>query len=268
MLAQLSPLSRVKRTNKAACFGLEAIMAIWMSNKLPGMSYKEGRCFNDAICGYWGCRDIYKNLTYVSFEKVQGDFLPIMVHPDIRHIKQTYGHNGLFSSSMIVKTPFLSHVRLKKVFLKAFKSYQDEEVLELLFQQAEERGGEEISYKLRKEVDLKNASPGVFVSKNGKFREQGGVLGVDYSSHPSITSAIREKVINNNWGSRPNQRKVTLQLVRENMDERGECFIPWSRGGLIPGKKGNGTLVKFDGYMHARAGRDDAVGCVYPSEEI
>jgi hypothetical protein len=42
---------------------------------------------------------------------------------------------------MIVKTPFFPHPRVKKVFLKAFASYDDEEVLELLFQHAEERGG-------------------------------------------------------------------------------------------------------------------------------
>ncbi len=42
-------------------------------------------------------------------------------------------------------------------------------------------GGEDISHKLRKEVDLKNASAGVIVSKNGKLAEQGGgVLGVDF----------------------------------------------------------------------------------------
>jgi hypothetical protein len=49
---------------------------------------------------------------------------------------------------MIVNTPFIPHVRVKTVFLKAFKLYKDEEVLKLLFQQAEERGGEDISHKL------------------------------------------------------------------------------------------------------------------------
>jgi hypothetical protein len=84
-------------------------------------------------------------LTYVSFEKVEGDFLPIMVHPDFCHIKHTYGSNGSsFTSSMIVNTPFLPHIRVNK--------------------EAEERGGEDISHKLRKEVDLKHASPGVIVS--------------------------------------------------------------------------------------------------------
>jgi hypothetical protein len=42
---------------------------------------------------------------------------------------------------MIVNTPFILHNRVKKVFLKAFSSYDDREVLELLSQQAEERGG-------------------------------------------------------------------------------------------------------------------------------
>jgi len=271
MLARLSPVPCERGTNKAACFGLEAIMAIWMSNKLPGMSYKEGHCFNDASCGcrFWGDCGINENLTYVSFEKVDGDFLPIMVHPNFQHIESTYGDNGsLFTSSMIVKNPFFPHVRVKTVFLKAFKSYEDEKVLDLLFQQAEERGGEDISFKLRKEVDLMNASPGVFVTSNGKFAEQGGVLGVDYFSRPSIRSAIRDKLINVNWGKRPNKRTITERIVRENM-VNGECFIPWSRGEWIDRKMEFGTLIKFSGYMYnMHIGHGDAVGCAYPLEEI
>jgi hypothetical protein len=169
-----------------------------------------------------------------------------------------------FSSSMIIKTPFLPHPRVKKVFLKAFQSYKDENELNLLFQQAEERGGDDISFNLRKEVDLLNASPGVFVSNNGKFAEQGGVLGVDYSSHSSIRSATRDKFINYNWGKKPNQKSITEKIIRENVNERGECFIPWSRGGLIAGYEKRGTLVKFNGYMYACANGGDAR--VYPSE--
>ena len=115
MLAKLSPV-RNKETNKAACLGLEAIIAILMSNKFPGMCIEEGRCFNDAFCGcrFWKCDGINENLTYVSFEKVEGDFLPIMVHPDFHHIKRTYGVDDYsFSSSMIVKTPFSRMVELR-----------------------------------------------------------------------------------------------------------------------------------------------------------
>jgi len=54
-----------------------------------------------------------------------------MVHPDLGHVGKTYGYNGSsFTSSMIVNTPFIPHVRVKTVFLEAFKSYEDEEVLE------------------------------------------------------------------------------------------------------------------------------------------
>jgi hypothetical protein len=272
LLARLSPVSRNKRTNKAACLGLEATLAILMCNKLPGMSYEEGRCFNDAHCGcrFWGNVNVCgrESLTYVSYEKVDGEFLPLMVHPSFTHIKITYGHNRIsFSSSMIIKTPFLQHTRVKNVFLKAFKSYEDEEELDLLFQQAEERGGEDISHKLRKEVDLMNASRGVFVSSNGKFAENGGVLGVDYFSCPSIRSAVRDKRINCNFGRRPNQRTVTEQIIRENMDDHGECFIPWTRGGVVAGRMQKGIIIKFNGYMYARTG-GDRVGCVYPSEEV
>jgi hypothetical protein len=266
MLARLSPV-RNTGTNKAACFGLEAIMAILMSHKLPGMTYEEGRCFNDAHCGcrFWGNDGFKESFSYVSYEKVDGKFLLICVHPDLRHVKKTYGRMGTsFSSSMIIKTPFLPHPRVKKVFLKAFQSYKDENELNLLFQQAEERGGDDISFNLRKEVDLLNASPGVFVSNNGKFAEQGGVLGVDYSSHSSIRSATRDKFINYNWGKKPNQKSITEKIIRENVNERGECFIPWSRGGLIAGYEKRGTLVKFNGYMYACANGGDAR--VYPSE--
>ena len=129
MLAKLSPVCS-KGTNKAACLGLEAIMAILMSKKLPGMSHEEGRCFNDAHCGYrfWGKGQIGKeSLMYVSFEKVDGDFLPIIVHPNFHHIQTTYGtNNDSFTSSMVEKNPFHLHKRVKKVFLKAFQSDKDE----------------------------------------------------------------------------------------------------------------------------------------------
>ena len=154
MLARLSPVLCRKGTNKAACLGLEAIMAILKSKKLPGMSFEEGHCYNDAYC-YCGCRCwgkgavVKESLTYLSFEKVDGDFLPIMLHPDLLHVRNIHGNNDTsFTSSMIVNTPFIPHVRVKTVFLKAFKLYKDEEVLKLLFQQAEERGGEDISHKL------------------------------------------------------------------------------------------------------------------------
>ena len=265
LLARLSPV-RNNGTNKAACFCLEAIMAILMSEKLPGMRYEEGRCFNDAHCGcrFWGENAVKESLTYVSYEKVDGKFLPINFHPDIDHVRNTYGRtNASFTSSMIVKTPFHAHNRVKKVFLKAFQSYKDEEVLDLLFQQAEERGGEDIAYKLRKEVDLMWSSRGVFVSSNGKFAENGGVLGVDYFSCPSIRSAIRDKRINCNIGKKPNQRALSEQFIRENMDDHGECFISWTRGGLIAGKTNRGTLIKFNGYMYAHK-----TAHAYPSEEI
>ena len=51
MLARLSPVLCGKGTKKAVCLGLEAIMAILKSKKLPGMSYEEGHCYNDAYCG-------------------------------------------------------------------------------------------------------------------------------------------------------------------------------------------------------------------------
>ena len=46
---------------------------------------------------------------------------------------------------MIVNTPFFPHNRVKKIFIKAFKLHEAEEEIELLFQQAEERGGGGIS---------------------------------------------------------------------------------------------------------------------------
>jgi hypothetical protein len=113
---------------------------------------------------------------------------------------------------------------------------------------------------------LLNASPGVFVSNNGKFAEQGRVLGVDYFSSSSIRSAKRDKLINGNWGKKPNQRSITEKIIRENMNNRGECFIPWSRGGWIAGYEKTGTLIKFNGYMYACANGGDAR--VYPSEEL
>jgi hypothetical protein len=38
------------------------------------------------------------------------------------------------------------------------------------------------------------------------------------------------------------------------MNNRGECFIPWSRGGWIAGYEKTGTLIKFSGYVHTCKG--------------
>jgi hypothetical protein len=240
-----------------------------MSEKLPGMRYEEGRCFNDAHCGcrYWGKEAVQESKTYVSFEKVGGEFLPIIVHPNFHHIRTTYGNCSSFTSSMVEKTPFLPHSRVEKVFLKAFKSHEDEKVLDLLFQHAERRGGEDIAFNLRKEVDLMLASPGVFVTNNGKFAEKGGVLGVDYFSRSSLRLARIDKLINGNWGKKPNQKSITEKIIRENMNDHGECFIPWTRGGLIAGRMEKGILIKFDGYMYSRTG-NGGKQIVYPSEAI
>jgi hypothetical protein len=37
-----------------------------------------------------------------------------------------------------------------------------------------------------------------------------------------------DKLINVHWGSRPNQRNISEQIIRENMDNRSECFVPYS----------------------------------------
>jgi hypothetical protein len=83
MLAWLSPVPRRKGTNKAASLGLEAIMVILMSNKLPGMSYKEGHCYNDAYCGcrFWGKGGTNEYLTYASFEKKMENFFQLWFIP-------------------------------------------------------------------------------------------------------------------------------------------------------------------------------------------
>ncbi len=51
------------------------------------------------------------------------------------------------------------------------------------------------------------------------------------------------------------------------MNNRGECFFPWSRGGWIAGYEVTGTLIKFSGYVNTRGGTSK-VGATYPSEEI
>ena len=101
-------------------------------------------------------------------------------------------------------------------------------------------------------MDLKNASPGVFFSKNGKFAEQGGVLDIDFFNCTSIAISIKDKLITCNWGKKPNQKGITHKIIRENMNNRGECFIPWSRGGCIAGNEETGTLINsVDTSMHA-----------------
>ena len=45
---------------------------------------------------------------------------------------------------------------------------------------------------------------------------------------PSLNSANMDKLINVHWGSRPNQRTISERIIRENMDNGGECFVPYS----------------------------------------
>ena len=95
---------------------------------------------------------------------------------------------------------------------------------------------------------MKHASPGGFVSKNRKCAEQGGVLSVDFFNCISIHKAVTGNLINGNWGTSPNQRRLTQKIIRENMNNHGECFIPWSHGEWIAGYEVTGTLIKFSGY--------------------
>ncbi len=113
MLAQLRPDLRDKNAMKAACYGLEANMAIWMSHKLPVLSsYKYGCSFN---VGHCGCRWISSHAsdsenTYVSYEKVDGVFLPLMVHPNLKDIRNIFGDfktTQTFTSTQIINTPFI-----------------------------------------------------------------------------------------------------------------------------------------------------------------
>ena len=99
-----------------------------------------------------------------------------------------------------------------------------------------------------------SATPGVIVSKTGKFEEDGGISGVDFMGFTSLNMAMVEKTwkVNCNQGSRPNKKHLTIPILRNNVIERGVCFVPNSNGYMIP-NYGKGTLVKFSGYLYVRA---------------
>ena len=199
MVAQLRTDQHNKNTLKAACLGLEACLAILMSFRLPGLKYNTGRCFNNGDCGcrFWGNGDdcFSSSWTYKTFEKVGEEFLPLMVHQNFKDLERVFGIERGENSGVKIQTSqsFTQFSNNSKVYVKAFCPYANSDEIEHLFQLANERGGDERSYELRKEVYMMNATPGVIVSKTGKFEEDGGILGVDFMGFTSLKKAIVEK---------------------------------------------------------------------------
>jgi hypothetical protein len=110
--------------------------------------------------------------------------------------------------------------------------------------------------------------PPAHVTAVGVVEEDGGILGVDFMGFTSLKKAIVEKTwkVNCNWGSRPNQKALTIPILRNNVNEHGVCFVPNTNGNMIP-NYGKGALVKFSGYVHARANRwDKWKGIVFRAE--
>jgi hypothetical protein len=192
-----------------------------------------------------------------------------MVHQQLNDFWRVFGERdkNLSCDTIHTSQTFCQHSHNSKVYVKAFSPYTNSDEIEHLFQLASKRGGDERSYELRKEVDMMSASPGVIVSKTGKFMENGGILGVDFAGFNSLKLAQIIGVINWKVGKKPNRKNLMLQMLRNNINERGVCFVPNSNGSTIP-NYGKGVLVKFSGYVHARKGRSETLkGSIYPAEE-
>ena len=61
-------------------------------------------------------------------------------------------------------------------------------------------------------------------------------------------------------------KKLTITILKNNVNEHGACFVRNSNGNMIP-KYGKGVLVKFSGYLHLQHNVSDAMkGIVFPAE--
>ncbi len=133
--------------------------------------------------------------TYISFEKVGEEFLPLMVHQDFHDARRVFGRDigGKSISSEMIQTSqsITQYSHNSKVYVKAFSPYTNRDEIEHLFQLANKRGGDERSYELQKELYMMSASPGVTISKTGKFEEDGRILGVDFMGFTSLKMAIK-----------------------------------------------------------------------------
>jgi hypothetical protein len=194
------------------------------------------------------------------------EFLPLMVHQDFKDIIRVFVKDRISSETIQTSQSFSQYSHNSKVYVKAFSPYMNSDEIEHLFQLANKRGGDERSYELQKELYMMRVSPGAIVSKTNKFEEDGGILGVDFMGFTSLKMAIKTWKVNRNWGSRPNKKPLTIPILRNNVNERGVCFVLNSNGNMIP-NYGKGALVKFSGYMHARTnGSDKMKGIVYRAE--
>ena len=72
---------------------------------------------------------------------------------------------------------------------------------------------------------MKNASPGVFISNNGKFAEKGGVLGIDFVNCKSILEAITKKLINSNWGKSLTRERFRIKSLRRTWSAVSVLFL-------------------------------------------
>jgi hypothetical protein len=98
----------------AACYTLEANMAIWMSHKLQNFNLHS---FNDAECGFrpWRFGIWYKvggaSSSYVSYEQIDGVFCPLQVHAAFHDLNITHGRSKgkILKSKANQKSPSSYH---------------------------------------------------------------------------------------------------------------------------------------------------------------
>ena len=148
----------------------------------------------------------------------------------------------------------VQHPRVKKVFVRAI---QDQHEIQRLYEESQERRGEDIAYALRMEIDLSShfSTRGIEASYNGKFSSDGGILDEDYSWARSVKQAAQvNKYVPQYFGPVKDGVRVNEENIASRIDAgTGIAFIPWCNGQFIRGH-GMGVLVKFDGFIYLQVG--------------
>ena len=200
------------------------------------------------------------NHTYVSYElDSKNEYALLMVHDLWEDVNRTYGEGTEKMNARVVwdNDSYVQHTRVKDVYIRRFDTMRDIEALQDLCDVARERLGESRAAELRKLMDLKNASRGLYVSKTGKLPDNGGLSGRDYEEFSSVNRAFE--------GRLPGACKIDgkthhytyrsiVKLVAEN--EGKPLFIPASRKGNVlkhgdyNGKKG--FVIQFSPFLFPR----------------
>ncbi len=224
------------------------------------MNLASGHSINDGYLGFRPVGEIRKDTAVIiSFDSASN--LPLIVHDNMKHIDGIYGYaskNGLTVKQIIdAGREGIRHCRCTSVILRFFNSITERSIIEEHNELARETSGADRAFKICQEENAKHSSREIWVSFTGRFPDDGGIEGIDYSVETSLTKATRKKIVGKSRlfkNSRSSDSDV--DRARRTAKEAGDIFI----GLFIPRASdrmivpfGNEVLVKHSGVKISRS---------------